>query len=87
MTRSQGRKPRDQDQVLLPRENEHPNNLVEVIVIWGLPQPTAWSLVHQTLSVNNRAGAMFSRLVPPREVTVQFMVDLQKTIRYSMNIA
>ena len=33
MTRSQGRKPRDQDQVLLPRETEHPNNLVEVIVI------------------------------------------------------
>ena len=55
MTRSQGRKPRDQDQVLLPRETEHPNNMVEVIVIWGLPQPTAWSLGHQALSVNNRA--------------------------------
>ena len=87
MTRSQGRNPRDQDQVLLPCETEHPNNLVEVIVIWGLPQPTAWGFLHQTLSVNNRAGTMFSRLVPPREVTVQFMVDLQKTIRYSMNIA
>ena len=87
MTRSQGRNPRDQDQVLWARETEHPNNLVEVIVIWGLPQPAAWSLVHQTLSVNNRAGTMFSRLVPPREVTVQFMVDLRKAIRYSMNIA
>ena len=47
----------------------------------------AWPAKTKLRMTLDPAGTMLSRLVPPWEVTVHFMVDLRKAIRYSMNIA
>ena len=47
----------------------------------------AWPAKTKLRMTLDPAGTMFSRLVPPWEVTVHFMVALRKAIRYSMNIA